>query len=267
MRNHDDLKIELAALATRGNVFANRKEVRELHEILDDDEHVLALTSGNYDGRSWVIAATTLRILFLDKVMFVGVKKLEIMLDSLKEAVYDKSVIGSSLVFYRKDGARCIVKSVNKATGSEFAAAINEELTADKTPPPQTPAAAVPPPPPPVVITESRQFEYTCPHCRARLGVDNAWINMDLECPECHQPIRPRPTLKTIAPPPGSEPPPPEETSDELIPEEGYKHSTSIFAWWIWLILALLLVFMIVGTSQWMKNRSAAKPVKTEARP
>jgi DNA-directed RNA polymerase subunit RPC12/RpoP len=261
MRNPDEVKIELSALSTRGNVFAGRKEVRELHEILNSDEHVLALTSGNYDGRSWVMAATSERILFLDKVMFVGMKKLEIVLTDLKEAAYERDGIGSCLFFVRNDGARCIVKSVNKATAPEFAVAVNEHLEKLRNPPKPAPVL----PPIAVVAAESRQFEYTCPHCQARLGVDNAWINLDLECPECRQGIRPRPTLRTIAPPPGQEAPADApEGGGELRPESGYKHSTSIFSWWIWLLLALLLAFMIVGTSRWVGGNFSCSAGKVE---
>lgn len=263
MRNPDELKIELSALKTRGNVFAGRKELRELHEILDDGEYVLALTSGNYDGRAWVMAATSARILLLDKVMFVGTKKLEIVLTGLKEAVYERSGFGSGLIFIRTDGARCTMKSVNKATGAEFAAAVNErleELRNSPRPPSPFPAPAV------VAAAETRQFEYTCPHCRARLGVDNAWINLDLECPECRRPIRPRPTLKTIAPPPGADDTvvPAAEDAGELRPEAGYKYSTSIFSWWIWLLLALLLVFVVVGTSRWNSGNFSCSAEKQE---
>lgn len=260
MRNPDELKIELSALKTRGNVFAGRKEAREMHEILNDDEYVLALTSGNYDGRNWIMAVTSARILFLDKVMFVGMKKLEILLSDLKEAVYEK---GAALFFVRSDGARCIVKSVNKSTGAEFAAAVNERLEELRNPPK---AAA----PQVTVVTESRQFEYTCPHCQARLGVDSAWINLDLECPECRQPIRPRPTLKTIAPPPGAEPDEPDAQQEsgenaELKPNAGYKYSISIFSWWIWLLLALMLVIVIVGTSRWSSDNFSCRARTEEA--
>ncbi len=254
MKDREELKNELTALGANGGKFTHRPEVKELPEILDRDEHVLALTRGSYDDRTWIMVATDKRILFMDKVMFVGIKELEIRLDILKETQFEKNILS----FVRKDGGKCIVKSVDKSTGQGFSDAINDFLTNGGKP--EAAAAVVPPPPPPAVaIVESRQFEYQCPHCKAVLGVDNAWINLQLECPECHREIQPRPTLKTIAPPPGAAPDPAaaEKPADEEIkPAAGYKFSNSIFAWWFWLLLALMMVFVIVGTSKWGKNFS-----------
>lgn len=255
MKDREELKNELMALGINGGKFSHRPEVKELPEILDNDEHVLALTRGSYDDRTWIMAATDKRILFMDKVMFVGVKQLEIRLDILKETQLEKN----SLVFIRKDEGKCIVKSVDKNTRQGFCDTINDYLINGG-----KPEVAAPPPPPAVAIVESRQFEYQCPHCKAILGVDNAWINLQLECPECHQEIKPRPTLKVITPPESVITAEAAEdiSGNEIKPVKGYKFSTSIFAWWFWLLLALMMVFLIVGTSQWSKNFSCRNKVQ-----
>jgi len=280
MRIWTDLKSEIAALGPQSLRFAKRKELRSVADVLDDDEHILALAQGVFDGRSWLLAGTTRRVLFLDQVMFVGLKKMEIILDGLKQVTFEKGLASNNIVLHRVDGAACRVTKVPKAAAEEFCTVLawhygfENAPTApaiSKTPTPKPtanraiaedfqvhrgapPAPAMPPPALPPVIAQSQSFEYQCPHCRAILGVDNAWINLDLDCPECRATVKPRPTLRTItpAPVPGSplnDDAPWLDSSEKPAPEPDFKYSNSIFPWWVWLLLSLLVLVVIVGVS------------------
>lgn len=63
--------------------FGTKKEIKELPNILKDDEELIYITSGFNDGNTWLIACTDKRILFLDKGMIFGLKQKEIPLDKV----------------------------------------------------------------------------------------------------------------------------------------------------------------------------------------
>lgn len=280
MRIWTDLKSEIAALNPQSAKFAGRKELRNISDILGDDEHILSITQGVYDGRTWLLAGTNYRVLFLDQVMFIGLKKMEIVLSVLTKFSAEKGILSNNIVLHRRDGAACRITKVSKSAASEFCVVMNHQCGFEQNnenpesfsaaPAMSKPVASdfqinrgteninTPPTVPPLIpptAVQPHSFEYQCPHCRALLAVNDNWINLELECPECHAAIKPRPTLRVIAsaPAPAGQLSPDEadsqSTENNVIQNTGFKYSNSIFPWWVWLFLSLLLVFVIVGVS------------------
>lgn len=58
--------------------YYTKKEVRHLPSVLHSDEKIFAMTSGFYDGTTWLVTVTDRRILFLDKGIVMGLKQAEI---------------------------------------------------------------------------------------------------------------------------------------------------------------------------------------------
>lgn len=65
-------------------IFYTRKEIRYLPKIMNEDERILALTSGFMNNRTWLAVCTNRRVLFLDRGMFFGLRQLQMNLDRIQ---------------------------------------------------------------------------------------------------------------------------------------------------------------------------------------
>jgi hypothetical protein len=65
-------------------IFYTRKEIRYLPKILNDNEQILALTSGFMENRTWLAVCTNRRVLFLNRGMFFGLRQLQMNLDRIQ---------------------------------------------------------------------------------------------------------------------------------------------------------------------------------------
>lgn len=83
MRTLDEIWREIKALPHR-YIFYTRKEIRYLPKILNDNEHILALTSGYMNNRTWLAVCTNRRVLFLNRGMFFGLDQIQLNLDRIQ---------------------------------------------------------------------------------------------------------------------------------------------------------------------------------------
>ena len=63
--------------------FFTSREVSCLHEVLTGGEVIHAVTSGFFDGHTWIVVVSNIRILFLDKGMFYGLKQVDMPLNKI----------------------------------------------------------------------------------------------------------------------------------------------------------------------------------------
>lgn len=63
--------------------FFTSKEIRYLPEILATGETIYGITSGFFEAKTWIIVVTDLRLLFLDKGMFYGLKQIDMPLSKI----------------------------------------------------------------------------------------------------------------------------------------------------------------------------------------
>lgn len=73
------------------------KELKHLHEVINDGEKILGHTRGFFDGNTWLIVVTDRRLLFLDKGMVSGMKSTEIPLDSVGSVNYETKMLGGNI--------------------------------------------------------------------------------------------------------------------------------------------------------------------------
>ena len=109
--------------------FFVKKEFNYLQEILQDNEQILAFSSGFMDGNTWLISLTDRRIIFLDKGLIYGLKQDIIPLNRVN-AISGKTgmMFGNIQV---TDGARTrIIKNVWKKTVITFTNKVQETLDA-----------------------------------------------------------------------------------------------------------------------------------------
>jgi hypothetical protein len=87
-------------------IFWTKKEIRALPEILDDDEHILALTSGMRDSSTWLIVCTNRRLIFLNRGMFFGLRQIQLPLDRIQSIDHSSVIAFGSISVW--DGASSI---------------------------------------------------------------------------------------------------------------------------------------------------------------
>lgn len=109
------------------NTFGTKKEIKSLPEILRDGENIKALTSGFYDGNTWLIVCTNYRLIFLDKGMIYGLRQVDIPLDKVNSIQCETGLIFATVVVW--DGASKIkIENIAKKHGKEFTNRVNDSL-------------------------------------------------------------------------------------------------------------------------------------------
>ena len=108
-------------------ILGTKKEVKELTNIINNDEIITYATSGVYDGHTWLVVSTNKRIIFLDKGMLFGVNQIEIPLSKVNAVKYKKGLFIGEIEIW--DGASMFrVKSVLKKTLIPFINAVNNSI-------------------------------------------------------------------------------------------------------------------------------------------
>mgnify|MGYP000059172111 FL=1 len=115
--------------------FGTKKEVKELPNVIQDDEIITYATSGMLNGNTWLIVSTNKRVIFLDKGMIFGLKQVEIPLDKINSISYKKGLLLGEITIW--DGAAPMgITAVTKQTLVPFVEAVNksrEELNHSRT--------------------------------------------------------------------------------------------------------------------------------------
>ena len=107
MQTLDQVWAQINALEHK-YIFYTRKEIRYLPKILSDNEHILALTSGMMQNRTWLAVCTDRRILFIDRGMFFGLKQIQINLDRLQTIESDTGLFFGTIRVYDAGSAMAI---------------------------------------------------------------------------------------------------------------------------------------------------------------
>ena len=108
-------------------IVGTKKEVKELPNIIGDDEIITYATSGWYDGHTWLVVSTSKRIIFLDKGMLFGVNQIEIPLGKVNAIKYKKRLFMGEVEIW--DGASMYkVKNISKKTLIPSVNAVNDSI-------------------------------------------------------------------------------------------------------------------------------------------
>lgn len=100
--------VQIRALGDFHQWFA-RKEVRHLSKVMNEGETIQALTSGVYEGNTWLVAVTTHRMLFLDKRLF-GLKQAELPLHQIIAVVHRIGFLSGKLLMATTVGQKDVTK-------------------------------------------------------------------------------------------------------------------------------------------------------------
>ncbi|WP_270507532.1 PH domain-containing protein [Paraclostridium sordellii] len=109
------------------DVWGTRKEIYELPNVLNPDEHIKAMTSGLTDGNTWLMVCTNRRVLMLDKGMLYGLKLIDIPLDRINSISHSKGLVLGKISI--TDGAVTrTIENISNVTVSFFSNAVNKEI-------------------------------------------------------------------------------------------------------------------------------------------
>lgn len=124
MKNLEEIQLMLKECSAI-DFYGTKKEVKELPNIIHDDELITYATSGFWKGNTWLIVSTNKRILFLDKGMFFGLKQIEIPINKINSIGFKKGLILGEIEIW--DGAsKMKIENVSKDTLSPFVDAVNK---------------------------------------------------------------------------------------------------------------------------------------------
>jgi len=84
--------VQMTGRLPLGGKFVGR-EVKELPNILWDDEQVLDLVQGFYNNSTGILVATQKRLLFVDKALLGGVKVEDFPLDKISSLQYSTGML------------------------------------------------------------------------------------------------------------------------------------------------------------------------------
>ena len=137
------VEVQLRALGDF-HQWGTKKEVRHLPAVLNRGETIRAVTSGVYQGNTWVVTVTDQRILFLDKGMFYGVTQVELPLRQIDTISYKTGLLYGELRLATGSG-KSIVKKIRKGEVAKISSLVSSLVRNAHAPSlttqPNTPAA------------------------------------------------------------------------------------------------------------------------------
>jgi len=141
-----DRRIVEAQLRALGDFhqWFTKKEVRHLPTVLNSGETIRAVTSGVYQGNTWLVTVTDQRILFLDKGMFYGVTQVELPLRQINTISYKTGLLYGELRLVTGSG-KSVVKKIRKVEVEKITSIVSSLVRGAHSPTtqPKTPTASV----------------------------------------------------------------------------------------------------------------------------
>lgn len=88
--------------------FFTAPELRFLPDILSDGEKVRAITSGLYEGKTWLVVITSRRLIFLDKGFLFGLRQLDMPLSQISTVSHKSGLFFGELQVSTSAGSKSI---------------------------------------------------------------------------------------------------------------------------------------------------------------
>lgn len=113
------------------NMFATKKELLHLPNVLKDGEMVIGFSSGMMGGNSWLICLTDSRLVFLDKGMLYGLKQSVMSLDKVSSVTCSTGMLfGKIEISLGSDVHK--IEQVPKASASKLVNLIENQISNTK---------------------------------------------------------------------------------------------------------------------------------------
>ena len=111
-----------------GALFCNGKEIKELPNILWEDEVVEALIGGKYNNARGVLVASNKRLLFIDKGLMWGLKVEDFPYDKISSIQYSKGLLLGKITIFTY-GNNATIENTDKQYCAEFCEKVRARIT------------------------------------------------------------------------------------------------------------------------------------------
>lgn len=118
---------QIGKLALPAQVLG-RKELKELPNILWDDEEVLDIVQGMYGNGVGILVGTQRRLVFVDKGLLYGLKVEDFPLDKISSIQYQTGMLMGTITIFTS-GNKAEIKNVAKAEARRFAEAARARMS------------------------------------------------------------------------------------------------------------------------------------------
>jgi hypothetical protein len=105
--------------------FFTKREVAHIPEVLVQGETIRALTSGLYEGNTWLVVVTDHRLLFLDKGMVFGLKQVELPMRQISAISHKTGFLMGELQIATSAG-KSVIKSIPKGDVAKIAGIVSD---------------------------------------------------------------------------------------------------------------------------------------------
>lgn len=109
------------------DTFGTKKELKELPNLLEENEKIVYLTSGFWNGNTYLIVVTDIRLLFIDKGMIYGMTKHEFPFSKINSVSYRKGMLLSELWVYH-GASKMVIKDIQNIYIDKTVDAIRDQI-------------------------------------------------------------------------------------------------------------------------------------------
>jgi hypothetical protein len=119
MPSYETVRIQISKLDGYDQVIT-RKEIKELPNILWDDENIHHVISGTYNHGQGLLIATEIRLLFVDKGMLGKLKVEDFPLDKISSIQYETGMMFGKITIFTSSN-KAAIEQVEKNSARAFA--------------------------------------------------------------------------------------------------------------------------------------------------
>ena len=110
--------------------FLGFKEIKELPNILWENENIENMISGTYNNGSGILVATNSRLIFVDKGLIFGLKVEDFPLDKITSIQYSTGILLGKLTIFAS-GNKAIIDNVDKVQVRVFGDFVRNKISAE----------------------------------------------------------------------------------------------------------------------------------------
>lgn len=134
MNNVDQQLLNLG-INKNSSIFG-RKELKELPNILSNNEIIKGVIIGFYNGGTGILVATDRRLIFIDKGIFYGLKTEDFGLDKISSIQFESGLLMATIKIMAS-GNLAKIENVDKVLGKTFCEMVRNLLSEPKSTPVQ----------------------------------------------------------------------------------------------------------------------------------
>jgi len=108
-----------------------RKEIKELPNILWEDEKIENIIQGTYNNGNGILVATNRRLIFVDKGLVFGLKVEDFLYDKISSTQYETGLMFGKLTIFTS-GNKAVIDNVIKARVRSFGDWLKAKISAPK---------------------------------------------------------------------------------------------------------------------------------------